>query len=89
VGCGWEPKEYTSIGGDSETKEGFNFGYEAGLDKAGGDGQYRNLDGTSYNANQWPAEEDLPGFYGNVREYYSEVGISFVLVLSISISVPS
>ncbi|CAI6292288.1 unnamed protein product [Periconia digitata] len=72
-GYGWEPSEYTSIAGDVETKEGWNFGYEAGLDKTGGDGKYRNLDGSEGKANLWPNEEDLPGFYNGVKEYYSAV----------------
>ncbi|KAF2111227.1 hypothetical protein BDV96DRAFT_500133 [Lophiotrema nucula] len=73
LGYGWEPGDYTSIAGDSETKEAFNWGYEAGLDKSGGDGEYTNLDGTTYCGNKWPDEEVLPGFYDGVREYYSEV----------------
>ncbi|KAF2497234.1 Clavaminate synthase-like protein [Lophium mytilinum] len=73
VGMGWEPKAYTSIAGDTETKEGFNFGYEAALDKTGGDGLYRNIDGTNVKGNQWPREEELPGFFENMREYYSEL----------------
>lgn len=72
-GYGWEPGEYTSLAGDKEFKEGFNFGYEEGLDKSGGDGEYRNLDGSKGKANLWPKEEDLPGFYAEVREYYSAV----------------
>ncbi|KAF2646698.1 flavonol synthase/flavanone 3-hydroxylase [Massarina eburnea CBS 473.64] len=72
-GYGWEPSEYTSLAGDVETKEGFNFGYEEGLDATGGDGKYRNLDGTKGDANVWPKEEDLPGFYEGVKEYYSRV----------------
>lgn len=72
-GFGWEPSEYTSIAGDIETKEGFNLGYEAGLDRSGGDGKYRNLDGSQDRANFWPKEEDLPGFYGGVAEYYGAV----------------
>ncbi|KAF1969416.1 flavonol synthase/flavanone 3-hydroxylase [Bimuria novae-zelandiae CBS 107.79] len=72
-GFGWEPSEYTSIAGDVESKEGFNLGYEAGLDRSGGDGKYRNLDGTHDKANFWPKEEDLPGFYEGVAEYYGAV----------------
>ncbi|PVH94088.1 Clavaminate synthase-like protein [Periconia macrospinosa] len=72
-GYGWEPSEYTSIAGDVETKEGFNFGYEEELDKSGGDGGYRNLDGSVGKANQWPKEEDLPGFKKGVGEYYGAV----------------
>ncbi|KAF1954216.1 Clavaminate synthase-like protein [Byssothecium circinans] len=72
-GYGWEPSEYTSLAGDVETKEGFNFGYEKGLDRSGGDGKYRNLDGSQGDANVWPKEEELPGFYEGVKEYYSRV----------------
>lgn len=57
LGYGWEPSSYTSIAGDVETKEGFNFGYEKGLDKSGGDGKYKNLDGTTSNGNMWPEEK--------------------------------
>ena len=56
-----------------ETKEGFNWGYEAGLDPTGGDGKYLELDGEVVNGNVWPEEADLPGFYGTVREYYGEM----------------
>jgi isopenicillin N synthase-like dioxygenase len=73
LGIGWEPSEYTSIAGDIETKEAFNFGYEASMDRSGGDGKYRNLDGSDHNANLWPSEEDLPGFKAGVSEYYSQV----------------
>jgi isopenicillin N synthase-like dioxygenase len=73
LGLGWEPSEYTSLAGDQERKEGFNFSYEAALDPAGGDGLYRNLDGTDYSANLWPREEDLPGFRAAVKEYYGSV----------------
>ena len=76
-GFGWEPSEYTSIAGDIETKEGFNLGYEAGLDRSGGDGKYRNLDGSEDEANFWPKEEDLPGFYEGVAEYYGAVSGQF------------
>jgi isopenicillin N synthase-like dioxygenase len=73
LGLGWEPSEYTSIAGDQERKEGFNFAYEEALDRTGGDGLYRNLDGTKYNGNLWPKEQDLPGFYERVKEYYGAV----------------
>ncbi|KAH7079650.1 hypothetical protein FB567DRAFT_533061 [Paraphoma chrysanthemicola] len=73
LGLGWEPGEYTSIAGDQEKKEGYNFAYEAALDPSGGDGLYRNLDGTQYKANLWPKEEDLPGFYSEVKNYYGAV----------------
>lgn len=74
-GYGWEPSEYTSIAGDVETKEGFNFGYEAGLDRTGGDGKYRNLDGSEGKANLWPSKDALPGFYERVGEYYGAVSL--------------
>ena len=64
-----------------ETKEGFNWGYEDALDPAGGDGCYVELDGTKPphgSANVWPAEEDLPGFYAAVREYYGQVSFTHV-----------
>jgi isopenicillin N synthase-like dioxygenase len=78
---GWEPADYTYVNpGDwnaedaaPETKEGFNWGYEAGLDPSGGDGQYRELDGADVNGNFWPSEEDIPGFYETVKEYYGQV----------------
>ncbi|KAK4507851.1 hypothetical protein PRZ48_001586 [Zasmidium cellare] len=78
---GWEPADYTYVNpGDwdadnaaPETKEGFNWGYEAGLDPTGGDGQYRELDGEDVNGNVWPKEEDLPGFYEAVKQYYGEI----------------
>ncbi|KAK5174130.1 uncharacterized protein LTR77_001210 [Saxophila tyrrhenica] len=78
---GWEPAEYTYVNpadwtGEQaapETKEGFNWGYEEGLDATGGDGAYVELDGGKGNGNVWPREEDLPGFYATVREYYAEV----------------
>jgi isopenicillin N synthase-like dioxygenase len=72
-GLGWEPSEYTSIAGDKEEKEVFNFAYEAALDRTGGDGMYKNLDGSTGEGNMWPKEEDLPGFYGEVKEYYGAV----------------
>jgi isopenicillin N synthase-like dioxygenase len=72
-GLGWEPSEYTSIAGDQEEKEGFNFAYEAALDPTGGDGLYRNLDGTKYNGNLWPKESDLPGFHEALKVYYGSV----------------
>ncbi|KAI5370729.1 Putative oxoglutarate/iron-dependent dioxygenase, non-hem dioxygenase domain-containing protein [Septoria linicola] len=77
---GWEPADFTYVNPDDwngaqapETKEGFNWGYEAGLDPTGGDGQYRELDGKDVNANVWPSEDDLPGFYADVKEYYSSI----------------
>jgi isopenicillin N synthase-like dioxygenase len=73
LGLGWEPSEYTSLAGDQERKEGFNFAYEEAMDPAGGDGLYRNLDGTKYCGNVWPREDDLPGFRAVVKEYYGAV----------------
>jgi isopenicillin N synthase-like dioxygenase len=73
LGLGWEPSEYTSIAGDQERKEGFNFAYEEALDPTGGDGLYRNLDGTKYCGNMWPKEDDLPGFRAVVKDYYGAV----------------
>ncbi|CZT24740.1 related to gibberellin 20-oxidase [Ramularia collo-cygni] len=78
---GWEPAQYTKVNPDDwsaedaapETKEGFNWGYEEGLDPTGGDGAYRELDGSSKNGNVWPTEDDLPGFYAAVAAYYGEV----------------
>ena len=69
-GLGWEPSEYTSIAGDKEEKEVFNFAYEAELDPTGGDGQYKNLDGSAGKSNVWPKEDDLPGFYSGIKDYY-------------------
>ena len=73
LGLGWEPSEYTSLAGDEETKEAFNFSYEDAFDRSGGDRLYRNLDGTKYNGNMWPSEEDLPGFREEIKEYYGAV----------------
>ncbi|KAF2096054.1 Clavaminate synthase-like protein [Rhizodiscina lignyota] len=70
---GWEPSEFTSLEGQSETKEGFNWGYEEAFDPTGGDGKYVELDGSATNGNMWPAEDDLPGFYGGIKEYYGQV----------------
>ncbi|KAK5168460.1 hypothetical protein LTR04_006777 [Oleoguttula sp. CCFEE 6159] len=77
---GWEPSEYTNVNPADweearapETKEGFNWGYEEAFDLTGGDGQYVELDGSKTIGNVWPAEEDLPGFYEGVKEYYGRV----------------
>lgn len=84
LGLGWEPSEYTSIAGDKERKEGFNFSYEEALDPTGGDGLYRNLDGTKYCGNMWPNEQDLPGFRASVKEYYGAVSASLKLDVKLS-----
>ncbi|OSS46667.1 hypothetical protein B5807_08770 [Epicoccum nigrum] len=73
LGLGWEPSEYTSIAGDLETKEVYNFSYETAMDRTGGDGKYVNLDGSTTNGNMWPQEQDLPGFYDAVKTYYGGV----------------
>lgn len=72
-GYGWEPSESTSIAGDVETKEAFNWCYSDDLDLTGGDGQYAQLDGTrTKGLNQWPSEDVVPGFYDAVKTYYGE-----------------
>jgi isopenicillin N synthase-like dioxygenase len=72
-GYGWEPSESTSIAGDVETKEAFNWCYSDDLDPTGGDGQYVQLDGTrTKDLNQWPSEDSVPGFYDVVKTYYGE-----------------
>lgn len=76
-GLGWEPSEYTSIAGDQEQKEVFNFAYEQELDRTGGDGLYRNLDGSCERSNMWPSEDDLPGFRAAVKDYYGAVRIVY------------
>jgi isopenicillin N synthase-like dioxygenase len=89
---GYEPGDYTYVNPDddtrssnlaeksdaskSESKQGFNFGYEPALDPTGGDGKYVELDGTPPapgNRNVWPSESDLPGFKDGVAEYYGQV----------------
>lgn len=72
---GYEPAAYSSAHNSSkETKEAFNWGYEAGLDPTGGDGKYVEIDGSSDGSkNQWPSEEDLPGFYKGIAQYYAQV----------------
>jgi len=75
---GYEPASYSSVNNftSKETKEAFNWGYEAGLDPTGGDGKYVELDGSApdANANLWPTESELPGFYQGIAEYYGRVG---------------
>ncbi len=61
---------------ESETKQGFNFGYEPSLDPTGGDGKYVELDGQSPqpgHTNVWPSESILPGFRDGVAHYYENV----------------
>ncbi|KAI9741370.1 MAG: hypothetical protein M1834_003087 [Cirrosporium novae-zelandiae] len=76
---GWEPADSTSLyadegeeGAGGETKDGFNWGYEERLDPTGGDGKYVEVDGSQGNKNVWPKEEDLPGFFEGIKEYYSK-----------------
>lgn len=72
-GYGWEPSESTSIAGDVETKEAFNWCYSDDLDPTGGDGKYVQLDGTrAKDLNQWPSENSVPGLYEAVKTYYGE-----------------
>lgn len=73
---GYEPATYSSVNDftTKETKEAFNWGYEAGLDPTGGDGKYVELDGSaSGSANLWPDESELPGFYEGIKSYYGQV----------------
>jgi len=74
---GYEPASYTTVNNfvSKETKEAFNWGYEAGLDIDGGDGKYVELDGSTPDpdANLWPSETDLPGFYQGIAKYYGQV----------------
>jgi isopenicillin N synthase-like dioxygenase len=86
LGLGWEPSEYTSLAGDLETKEGWNFAYEADLDRTGGDGKYTNLDGTTGASNLWPKEEDLPGFHDAVKEYYGGVSLALFVPHSVALN---
>ncbi|KAK4993508.1 hypothetical protein LTR50_000438 [Elasticomyces elasticus] len=81
---GWEPADYTYVNpadwdasngqaAPLETKEAFNWGYQKELDPTGGDGKYVELDGTAVNGNVWPSEDDLPGFFDEIKQYYGEV----------------
>lgn len=73
---GYEPAAFSTVNtfDTKETKEAFNWGYEAGLDPTGGDGKYVELDGsTDGSANLWPMESDIPGFYDGIARYYGEV----------------
>jgi isopenicillin N synthase-like dioxygenase len=78
---GYEPAAFSSVNNftSKETKEAFNWGYESGLDPTGGDGKYVELDGSSEGAvNLWPKEEEIPGFYKGIAEYYGEVSYTFI-----------
>jgi isopenicillin N synthase-like dioxygenase len=60
----------------SESKEGFNWGYEPSLDPSSGDNQYVELDGhppTPGHTNVWPSETILPGFHAGIATYYAHV----------------
>jgi isopenicillin N synthase-like dioxygenase len=73
---GYEPASYSSVNDftTKETKEAFNWGYEAGLDPTGGDGKYVELDGEpAESVNIWPEGFDIPGFYEGIKEYYGQV----------------
>ncbi|KAH7344319.1 putative 2OG-Fe(II) oxygenase family oxidoreductase [Pyrenochaeta sp. MPI-SDFR-AT-0127] len=74
---GWKGSETEQASRHSmpelEMKEAFNWGYQAELDVTGGDGQYAELDGTRGMSNVWPREEDLPGFFDGIREYYGQI----------------
>ena len=77
---GYEPAQYSSLNNltSKETKEAFRWGYEAGLDPTGGDGKYVELDGTSAGGkNLWPKEEDKPGFYKEITDYYGQVSLTY------------
>jgi isopenicillin N synthase-like dioxygenase len=77
---GYEPASYSSVNNftSKETKEAFNWGYEAGLDPTGGDGKYVELDGSIVGSvNLWPEESDIPGFYKGIKSYYGSVSIPF------------
>ena len=73
---GYEPPSYSSVNDftTQETKEAFNWGYEAGLDPTGGDGKYVELDGSAAeSANLWPDDSEIPGFYEGIKSYYGQV----------------
>ncbi len=86
---GYEPHDFSYVNPDDkandgsgiehqpETKQGFNWGYEEGLDSTGGDGKYVELDGKSPRdtglGNLWPEEKDLPGFYDAIKLYYGQI----------------
>ena len=56
-----------------ENKEAFNWGYQESLDPMGGDGKYVELDGTTRASNLWPEDEDIPGFFAGIKDYYAQV----------------
>jgi isopenicillin N synthase-like dioxygenase len=74
---GYEPASYSSLNDFAipETKEAFNWGYEKGIYPEGDD-SYVELDGSKPDpdANLWPKESELPGFYKGIAEYYGKVG---------------
>lgn len=77
---GYEPADSSTVNGldgeegGPETKQGFNWGYESGLDPSGGDGKYVELDGTPEGkVNMWPDENEVPGFYDGIKQYYGRV----------------
>jgi len=79
---GYEPHDFSYVNPDDEgaaqeTKECFNWGYEEAFDPTGGDGKYREIDGSvaagKYAGNVWPIEEQLPGFYNAIKLYYGQV----------------
>lgn len=78
---GYEPASYSSANGftASETKEAFNWGYEAGLDPTGGDGKYVELDGAAVGSvNIWPEDAEIPGFYDGIKSYYGAVSSPYL-----------
>ena len=73
---GYEPASYSTANDFTaqETKEAFNWGYEAGLDPTGGDGKYVELDGSAAESvNLWPDNSEIPGFYEGIKSYYGQV----------------
>jgi hypothetical protein len=77
---GYEPAAFSSVNDftSKETKDAFNWGYESGLDPTGGDGKYVELDGSPESKkNLWPSEDELPGFYSGVKEYYGQVSLRY------------
>jgi isopenicillin N synthase-like dioxygenase len=85
---GWEPTDFSNVNPDDwkegddvscETKDIFNWGYEAALDPTGGDGKYVEMDlepSPAKGANMWPDEEDLPGFFSAVQVYHKQACLS-------------